>query len=86
MAARRECLPGGGKQPGAIGSLSNPGSTVWEDVVADLHPYKGVPHTAQIIRDLGLQNDLQQQITKFFAHIGKVTRINCSNRLVRLFE
>ena len=25
---------GGGKQPGAIGSLSNPGSTVWEDVVA----------------------------------------------------
>ena len=43
---------GGGKQPGAIGSLSNPGSTVWEDVVADLHPYKGVPHTAQIIREL----------------------------------
>ena len=43
---------GGGRQPGAIGSLSNPGSTVWEDVVSDQHPYKRVPHTARIIREL----------------------------------
>jgi hypothetical protein len=37
---------------GAIGSLSNPGSRVWEDVVSDQHPYQRVPHTAAIVRTL----------------------------------
>jgi hypothetical protein len=36
----------------AIGSLSNPGSTVWEDILSDQHPYQRVPHTAQVIRTL----------------------------------
>ncbi|MGA2865122.1 MAG: sugar-binding domain-containing protein [Verrucomicrobiota bacterium] len=36
----------------AIGSLSNPGSSAWEDLLADLHPYQRVPHTAQIIQTL----------------------------------
>lgn len=36
----------------AIGALSNPGSTRWEDVVSDQHPYQRVPHTADIIRKL----------------------------------
>jgi hypothetical protein len=35
-----------------IGSLSNPGSMVWEDILSDQHPYQRVPHTAQIIRTL----------------------------------
>ncbi|MFH1922825.1 MAG: glycoside hydrolase family 2 TIM barrel-domain containing protein, partial [Planctomycetota bacterium] len=35
-----------------IGSLSNPGSRAWEDVLSDQHPYKRVPHTASIIREL----------------------------------
>ena len=35
-----------------FGSLSNPGSAVWEDVLADSHPYQHVPHTAGIIRTL----------------------------------
>jgi hypothetical protein len=35
-----------------IGSLSNPGSMVWEDVLSDQHPYQRVPHTAGIIRTL----------------------------------
>jgi hypothetical protein len=35
-----------------IGSLSNPGSTVWEDVLNDVHPYQRVPHTADIIHTL----------------------------------
>lgn len=35
-----------------IGSLSNPGSSVWEDVVSDQHPYQPVPHTAEIVRKL----------------------------------
>ena len=36
----------------AIGSLSNPGSSAWEDLLADLHPYQRVPHTAHIIQTL----------------------------------
>jgi len=35
-----------------VGSLSNPGSAVWEDVLSDQHPYQRVPHTADIIRTL----------------------------------
>ena len=34
------------------GSLSNPGSHAWEDVLADQHPYRRVPHTAAIVNDL----------------------------------
>lgn len=36
----------------AIGSLSNPGSAVWEDVLNDQHCYPRVPHTADVIRSL----------------------------------
>ena len=36
----------------AIGSISNPGSKVWEDVLGDQHPYQRAPHTAGIIRTL----------------------------------
>lgn len=32
-----------------IGSLSNPGSCVWEDVLTDAHPYLRVPHRANEI-------------------------------------
>jgi hypothetical protein len=36
----------------SIGSISNPGSTVWEDILSDQHPYQRVPHTDQVIRTL----------------------------------
>ena len=36
----------------AIGSLSNPGSGVWEDVLSDQHPYQRVPHTSAVVRAL----------------------------------
>jgi hypothetical protein len=36
----------------AIGSISNPGSLVWEDILSDQHPYQRVPHTASVIRTL----------------------------------
>ncbi len=36
----------------SIGSLSNPGSSEWEDVLGDQHPYQRVPHTSGIIRTL----------------------------------
>ena len=35
-----------------FGSLSNPGSPIWEDVLSDQHPYQRVPHTASIVRFL----------------------------------
>ena len=35
-----------------MGSLSNPGSKVWEDVLSDQHPYQRVPHTAEAIHAL----------------------------------
>ena len=36
----------------SVGSLSNPGSNAWEDVLSDQHPYQRVPHTAEIIQKL----------------------------------
>ena len=36
----------------AVGSISNPGSLVWEDILTDTHPYQRVPHTADTIRTL----------------------------------
>ena len=45
-----------------IGSLSNPGSSVWENVLSDQHYYPRVPHTADITQALktlsGGQNPL----------------------------
>ncbi len=35
-----------------LGSISNPGSTVWEDVLDEGHPYRGVPHGADVIEFL----------------------------------
>ncbi|MHB1035958.1 MAG: glycoside hydrolase family 2 protein [Pirellulales bacterium] len=35
-----------------LGTLSNPGSNVWEDLLDDRHPYQRVPHTADILRTL----------------------------------
>ena len=36
----------------AVGSLANPGTHVWQDVLDDQHPYQGVPHTAGVIHTL----------------------------------
>ena len=41
-----------GKTEENIGSVSNPGSLVWEDILSDQHPYRRVPHTADVIREL----------------------------------
>ena len=37
---------------GVIGSLSNPGSSEWENVLDDKHPYQRVPHTPSVIETL----------------------------------
>ncbi|MHB8860828.1 MAG: glycoside hydrolase family 2 protein [Pirellulaceae bacterium] len=36
----------------AIGSISNPGSAVWEDVISDQHRYPRVPHTGDVVQSL----------------------------------
>jgi len=36
----------------AIGSIANPGSDEWEDILSDQHPYQRVPHTAPIMHTL----------------------------------
>ena len=37
---------------GQFGPLSNPGSSEWEDTMADQHPYQHVPHTLSVIHTL----------------------------------
>jgi hypothetical protein len=34
------------------GTLSNPGSAVWEDTLGDAHPYQSLPHNAAVIHTL----------------------------------
>lgn len=41
-----------GKIEESVGSVCNPGSVVWEDILSDQHPYRRVPHTADVIREL----------------------------------
>ncbi len=39
-----------------IGRLANPGSTQWEDVLSDQHPYQPLPHNAGVINTLRTVN------------------------------
>ena len=41
-----------GKPAGNVGTLANPGSTTWDDVLRDRHTYPRVPHTAGTIQSL----------------------------------
>ena len=61
-----------------FGTLSNPGSSVWEDVLADKHPYQRVPHTADVIRTLRTIDGGGQPL--FLSEYG----IGSSNDLLRL--
>jgi hypothetical protein len=37
---------------GVIGSISNPGMSQWQDILAEGHPYQATPHSAAVIRNL----------------------------------
>ncbi|MBN2137560.1 MAG: hypothetical protein JW720_07125 [Sedimentisphaerales bacterium] len=41
----------------AVGSISNPGSNRWQDLLTDIHPYQRVPHTAAVINTLRTVGD-----------------------------
>lgn len=40
-----------------VGGLCNAGSTAWEDLLDDQHPYQRVPHTAEVLRTLRTLGD-----------------------------
>jgi len=63
-----------------VGSLSNPGSPAWEDVLSDQHPYQRVPHTAGVIKTLRTLSGAGQPV--FLSEYG----IGSAVDLVRVFR
>ncbi len=68
---------------GVVGSLSNPGSAVWEDVLSDRHVYPRVPHTGEIIQSLRLLEAHGQPV--FLSEYGIGSAVDLW-RAVRHFE
>ena len=67
----------------AIGTLSNPGSSEWQDLLSDQHPYQNVPHTAAIIRTLRTLDGGEHSI--FVSEYGIGSAIDLT-RLARHYE
>ena len=67
----------------SVGSLSNPGSTVWEDVLDDHHWYPRVPHTAPIIREF--RNMGGKRHPMFLSEYGVGSAVDLA-RVPRLYE
>lgn len=65
------------------GTLSNPGSAVWEDVLSDRHPYQRVPHTAAVIRTLRTLEGNGRPV--FVSEYGVGSAVDLV-RVVRLYE
>jgi hypothetical protein len=72
-----------GVTEGSIGTLSNPDSTVWEDVLADQHPYQRVPHTADIIAKLRTLSDSRNPL--FISEYGIGSAVDLC-RVTRHYE
>ena len=66
-----------------IGSLSNPGSTVWNDLVSDRHVYPRVPHSAEVIASLRALEGGRQPV--FLSEYGIGSAVDLW-RAVRHFE
>ncbi|OQB86458.1 MAG: Beta-glucuronidase [Planctomycetes bacterium ADurb.Bin126] len=67
----------------AVGSLSNPGSREWQDVLDDRHPYQRVPHTAAIIQFLRTTGGGDKPL--FLSEYGIGSAVDLV-RVVRLYE
>ena len=67
----------------AVGSLANPGSEAWEDVLRDTHQYPRVPHTADTIRLLRTLEGKEQPV--FLSEYGIGSAVDLW-RAVRHFE
>jgi len=66
-----------------IGSLSNPGSQEWEDVLSDLHTYPGAPHSASTIHMLRTTDGGKPPV--FISEYGVGSAVDLA-RLDRLYE
>ena len=66
-----------------IGRFANPGSNVWQNELADTHPYKSVPHTAAIIQEL--RTHAKGDLPVFLSEYGIGSGVDLF-RLTRLFE
>ena len=76
------CYPADSEES-AVGSLANPGSEVWEDVLRDTHQYPRVPHTANTIRSLRTLEGKEQPV--FLSEYGIGSAVDLW-RAVRHFE
>jgi hypothetical protein len=65
-----------------VGSISNPGSAQWEDVLADLHPYQQSPQKLEQIRNL---RDCSPKQPVFISEYGLCSAIDLV-RQVRHYE
>ncbi|MBI2298507.1 MAG: glycoside hydrolase family 2, partial [Armatimonadetes bacterium] len=66
-----------------IGSLSNPGSGVWEDLLDDQHPYQRVPHTASVIHFLRSVSSARKPV--FISEYGVGSAVDLC-RVTRWYE
>ena len=66
-----------------IGRFANPGVSVWQNELADTHPYKPVPHTASVIQEL--RNHAKGEQPVFLSEYGVGSGVDLF-RLTRYFE
>ncbi|MBQ9873456.1 MAG: hypothetical protein IJM30_03240 [Thermoguttaceae bacterium] len=66
-----------------IGRFANPGSRVWQNELADTHPYKPVPHTAAIINELRTHS--KDGLPVFLSEYGIGSAVDLF-RLTRYYE
>jgi len=67
----------------AIGSLSNPGSSQWQDVLDDQHPYRRVP---QLAGDIEFLRTVGNPPKPYFVSEYGIGSANHLPRLVRLYQ
>ena len=68
---------------GEVGSISNPGSAEWQDLLSDRHVYPRVPHTAEILQSLRMLDGKEQPV--FLSEYGIGSAVDLW-RAVRHFE
>lgn len=66
-----------------VGSISNPGSLIWEDLLEDRHPYQPAPHTLNILNTLRTLGNPQRPY--FMSEYGIGSGLNLF-RMMRLYE
>ena len=67
----------------SYGSVANPGSTVWENTLSDLHPYQPSPHSDAVLRTL--RTGWKDVAPMFLSEYGMGSGIDL-DRLVRHYE